>query len=70
MQFTPTCRLGANPRTGSQLGARALVELDALLVAIRALFDDVVEPIESTFLEIYGRPGGEREAVRRGGQKS
>src|SRR2546427_6633932 len=68
-EFTPSI-LTAGWCTGLQIPARVLVEFHALLVAVRSILHDVIEPIERPFLEIEGGPRSERHAANRGGKQS
>ena len=62
-QFARAILLGADSRRRKQIGARALVELDVLLISVRPVLDEILEQVRSAGVEIDWRPGCEGEAA-------
>ena len=60
-QFSRAIIPAVDSRRGPKLDGRALIELDMLLVPVRSVLDDVLEPVRSAFSEIDGLPGCEGE---------
>ena len=60
-QFSRAIIPSVDSRRGPKLDGRALIELGMLLVPVRSVLDDVLEPIRRAFSEIDGIPGCEGE---------
>ena len=60
-QFSRAIIPAVDLRRGTKLDGRALIELDMLLVPVRSVLDDVLEPVRRAFSEIDGIPGCEGE---------